>query len=192
MELGPNPFDARRRGLEEAFFHKRDAELVEGLRNQLAAFEEQQKMAHVSGILDAHVLVDLTRAGVTAETLMAMRFVPMIGVAWADRVVSVDERAAILEAAEAEGIVAASPAHRLLESWLTHRPDEAVFAAWREYVGELAKIMPAATLEKLRERTEELCRKVAKAAGGVLGIGSISSAERSTIAQFADAWQSGK
>jgi hypothetical protein len=144
--------------------------------------------ASSTGILDDHVLVDLVHAGVTGETLLAMRFVPMIGVAWADRIVTAKERTAVLQAAETEGIAALSPAHRLLESWLEHKPDEAVFVAWKEYVSEMAKVMPPATLAKLRERSEHLCHKVAKAAGGILGIGSISPAERAAIAEFSACW----
>jgi hypothetical protein len=188
MELSPDAFESRRRALEDAFFHKRDEELVAKMRSLLGEFEEKQKMAHVSGILDEHVLVDLVRAGVTAESLLAMRFVPMIGVAWADRIVAEKERAAIMQAAEAEGVAADSPAHRLLESWLHHKPDAAVFVAWKEYVSELAKVMPPATITKLRERTEHLCHQVAKAAGGILGLGSVSAAERAAIAEFSGSW----
>jgi hypothetical protein len=188
MDLTPDAFAARRRALEDAFFQKRDAELAKNIRLHLAEMEEKQKLTHVSGILDEHVLVDLVHAGVSAETLLAMRFVPMIGVAWADRVVSQEERAAVLGAAEAEGIAAGSPAHKLLEAWLEHKPDQAVFVAWKEYVSALAGVMPAVTLQKLRERTEHLCHKVAKATGGILGVGSISAAEHAAIAEFSGSW----
>ena len=188
MELNPDAFESRRRALEDAFFHKRDEELVGKMRSQLAALEDKQRLAHVSGILDEQVLVDLAHAGVTAETLLAMRFVPMIAVAWADRIISTKERTAVLQAAESEGVAAGSPAHGLLESWLERKPDKAVFVAWKAYVSELAKVMPPATLAKLRERTEHLCHQVAKAAGGIMGIGSISPAEKAAIAQFSASW----
>jgi hypothetical protein len=188
MDLTPDAFAARRRALEDAFFQQRDAELVKNIRSHLSEMEEKQKLTHVSGILDQQVLVDLVHAGVTAETLLAMRFVPMIGVAWSDRVVSKEERSAILQAAEAEDIAAGSPAHKLLEAWLENKPNSAVFTAWKEYVGALAQVMPAATLLKLRERTERLCHLVAKATGGILGVGSVSAAERAAIADFSASW----
>lgn len=190
MRIVPDPFKARARALEDAFFHKRDAELLTRMRLQLVELEEKERVAHASGILDEHVLRDLVRAGVTAESMLAMRFIPMIAVAWSDRQVSPEERTAILESAEAENIACDSPAYQLLQTWLEHRPDEAVFIAWKEYVTELVRIMPADSLESLRKRTESLCYQVASATGGLLGIGRISRAEQTAIDEFAGSWKS--
>lgn len=190
MELPPDLFRARGRALEEAFFLKRDAELLARMRSQLAEMEEREKVAHVSGILDEHVLLDLIRVGVTAEALLAMRFVPMVAVAWSDDLVSADERAAILKSVEAENIAPGSPPYQLLRDWLEHRPDGTVIVAWKEYISELAGIMPAESLEKLRQRTESLCYQVARASGGLLGIGSVSHAEQTAIEEFMHCWKS--
>jgi hypothetical protein len=189
MELITDQFKLREQALENAFFLKRDAELLARMRSHLAEMEEQQRVAHVSGILDEHVLMDLVHAGVTAETLLAMRFVPMVAVAWADRRVASDEREAILQSLQTEGIKPGSPAYQLVERWLEHQPNEAVFAAWKEYVRELAKIMPPESLDKLCKRTEVLCYQVARAAGGVLGFGSVSDAEKRTIDGFVSSWK---
>ncbi len=91
--------------------------------------EEKTGLSHVSGILDENVLLDLMRVGVTGESLLAMRFVPMIAVAWSDRVISPEEHAAILSAAEAENVMPGTPAYQLLHSWLERRPDNAVIVA---------------------------------------------------------------
>jgi hypothetical protein len=190
MDFSPDVFQARARALEAAFFRKRDAELLARMRSQLAEMEEREKVAHVSGILDEQLLLDLVRMGVTAETLLAMRFVPMVAVAWSDDVVSAEEQAAILKSVEAEDIAPGSPAYQLLRDWLERRPDEAVIAAWKAYISELARIMPAESLEKLRQRTESLCYQVAKASGGFLGIGSISHAEQTAIDEFVNSWKS--
>ncbi len=181
MKITPNPFESRQRALEEAFFEKVDNQLLVNLRGELARVEEAHKLSHVSEILDQKVLQDLVRAGVTAESLLAMRFVPMIRVAWSDRQISAAEQAAVLKAAESENVKPNSPAYNLLRNWLERPPEEAVYTAWREYVTELARVVPTESLTKLRERTESLCYAVAKATGGVLGIGSISNAEQRII-----------
>ena len=188
MKLTPDLFEARQRSLEAAFFHKVDAQLLANLRNQLAQVEEAHKLAHVSEIMDQEVLRDLVRAGVTAETLVAMRFVPMIKVAWSDRRISPEERAAVLRAAESENVKLDSPSYQLLRAWLERHPEDAVFIAWRDYIQALAPTMPAESLAKLRDRTAELCHRVAKAAGGVLGIGSISKAEQKAIDECVNAY----
>jgi len=190
MKLPPDAFQSRQRALEDAFFDKVDAQLLRNLRTELAAVEEANSMAHVSGILDEKVLRDLVRVGVTAESLLAMRFVSMVHVAWSDRRMSPEEQAAILKAAESENVLPNSPAYHLLRTWLQQPPDAAVFAAWKDYVQELARITPAESLTALRERTKSLCHKVAKAAGGVLGLGSISKAEQKAIDDCVNAWRS--
>jgi hypothetical protein len=177
--------------LEAAFFGKVDAQLLANLRSELSALEEAHKMAHVSGILDEKVLRDLIRVGVTAESLLAMRYVPMVHVAWSDRKISPEERAAVLRAAQSENILPNSPAYHVLQSWLQRSPDAAVFTAWKEYIRELARVMPTESLKELRERTKSLCYTVAKAAGGVLGIGSISQAEQTAIDECVNTWSGG-
>jgi len=181
MKLLADQFVARQRALEAVFFQNVDARLIANLRNELSQLEEAHKLAHVSEIMDEHVLRDLVQVGVTAESLLAMRFVPMIKVAWSDGYISPAERAAVLKAAVTENIQPDSPAYQLLCNWLERPPEKAVFVAWKEYIHELAQHMPADSLTKLRQRTASLCNRVAKASGGVLGFGGISHVERETI-----------
>ena len=188
----PDPFEARGRSLEAAFFQKVDAELLKKLRGQLAHLEEANKLAHVSEIMDQKILSDLVRVGVTAESLLAMRFVPMVKVAWSDRKISAAEQTAILKAAESEKMKPDSAAYHLLRSWLERPPEDAVYIAWKEYVQEMARRMPPESLKDLRDRTAALCNLVAKAAGGVLGIGSISAAEQKTIDECVNAFSASK
>jgi hypothetical protein len=188
MKLQPDQFEARQRSLESAFFHKVDANLLANLKNELAQMEEASRLAHVSEIMDQNVLRELVKVGVTAETLLAMRFVPMIRVAWSDRRISPAEQAAVMTAAESEKVKPGSPTYQLLRSWLERPPENAVFIAWKEYILALARAMPADSLNVLRDRTAELCRRAAKAAGGVLGIGSISKAEQAAIDECVNAY----
>lgn len=182
--INDSAFDARRTALENAFFQNRDAQLIEQMRQELSRMEEKLKLAKVSGILNEKVLMDLAQVGVRAETLMAMRLVPMVAVAWADRILSQEERAAILKAAADEDIVPGTAAYGLLCFWLEQSPDLRVINAWREYVTQVVRIMPPEALRELRERTEKLCHLVAKAAGGVLGIRATSEAEQKAIDDF--------
>lgn len=181
MHLSPDQFEARGRALENVFFRNVDAKLLADLRNKLSQMEEANKLAHVSEIMDQKVLQDLVAVGVTAESLLAMRFVPMLKVAWCDREISPAEQAAVLKAAESENVQPGSPPHNLLRSWLERRPDDAVFVAWKEYIQVLTQRMPPESMTSLRERMASLCHRAAKAAGGVLGIGSISKTEQQTI-----------
>ena len=188
-ELAPDPFEQRRRSLEEAFFKQRDQQLLARLRAELEALERREQLARVSGIQDTKVLDDLVRVGVGPETLVALRLVPLVEVAWADGMVAQAERTAILNAAAAIDVHPGSPAYGLLDRWLTERPDERLVQAWKEYVRELAKSLPADSLAALRRETIDRCQQVAASAGGFLGLASISAIEQAKIDEFARTWE---
>ncbi|HEX5103099.1 MAG TPA: hypothetical protein VFV87_04780 [Pirellulaceae bacterium] len=189
IDSGSSAFEARRRALEEAFFQKRDQELLEKLRGELSALEESRKLAHVSGIVQEKVLMDLVKAGLTAETLAAVVTIPMVEVAWADGAVSASEKAAVLNAAAGQGIHPGTAPHDLLERWLVDRPDSRIVAAWKEYVRELAKLMPAETIAQMHKNVLDRCVRVAEAAGGFVGIHRISKVEQATIDDFANVFK---
>ncbi|MGE0756580.1 MAG: hypothetical protein AB7F89_03195 [Pirellulaceae bacterium] len=180
---------ARRRALEDAFFAERDRQLLERLRNELCQLEEQQHLAHVCGVIDEKVLTDLLASGVRAETLAAVRLIPLVEVAWCDGHVSPAERRALLEAAVQYGIKPNTACHALLDSWLAHRPDPRIVQSWKEYVSELAKAMPADSMQKMRDDLEKYLRTIAQSAGGILGLQRISKKEHDTIDELIRAAQ---
>src|SRR5690349_21532449 len=169
MKLPPDQFASRQRALEEAFFQNVNAKLLANFKDELAQLEEANKLAHVAEIMDQRVLRELVNVGVKAESLLAMRFVPMIRVAWADRTMSRQEKEAILKAVESENenLKPGTPTYNLLSEWLEKPPDSAVFNAWKAYIHALAQNMPPGSLTGLRDRTSDLCYRAARAAGGV-------------------------
>jgi hypothetical protein len=182
-------FRQRERSLEEAFFKERDRQLMEKLRSQLSTFEEKRKLEHVTGIVEDHVLTSLTQVGVRAETLAAVALIPLVEVAWCDGTVSPEERDAVLNASVQQGIHSGSPSYELLQHWLTDRPDPRIIAAWKEYVHELARIMPGATLEAMKKNILTRMKNVASAAGGFLGLATISKHEQQKIDDITKAWE---
>jgi hypothetical protein len=180
-----NVFGDRRRALEDSFFHDRDKLLLEKMKMELETIEAHKHLAHVSGILDEQVLANLVKAGVRAETLAAITLIPLVEVAWADGAMSDEEREAVLKAAAETGINPGSAAHGLLEQWLRVRPDVRIKASWKEYVRELAKMMPADAIATMRENLIGRARRVAEATGGFLGLTSkISQVEQAALDEF--------
>jgi hypothetical protein len=171
----------RRRALEESFFAERDRQLLEQLRGELRDLEDQRQLAHVTGITEEKVLKDLIQAGIRPETLAAVRMIPLVEVAWCDGHVSPAERRAVLDAAAAIGIEPQTACHELLASWLSSRPDAQIVGAWKEYVAGLSRVMPADSMQALRDNLFRQLRAIASAAGGILGINRISATEQDTI-----------
>jgi hypothetical protein len=181
-------FNERRKNLEDAFFKDRDRQLMDKMKRELEALEESKKLAHVSGIVEVRVLKNLVEAGVRAETLTAVTLIPMVEVAWCDGSVSPEERAAVLNAAAKVGIHPDTTSYDLLNQWLQERPDSHIVAAWKDYVMEAARLMPKGSVAELKRNMVDRCTRVAEAAGGFLGLSTISKHERAKIDELAKAF----
>src|SRR5262245_56247270 len=190
MKESADAFEKRRVGFEEAFFKERDRQLMDKMRNELSALEEKRKLAHVSGIVEERVLHSLVEAGVTAESLTAVTLAPLIEVAWCDGNVSAEERDAILNAAAGQGITHDSAGFGLLKGWLEQRPDPRIIAAWKDYVQDISRQMPAESVAALKKNMLDRVTKVASAAGGFLGLATISKHEQAKIDELAKAFGS--
>ncbi len=171
----------RRKALEEQFFHKQDAELIERLRAQREGAERREALAAVSGIEDPATLDRLVDSGISPDTLAALRLVPLVATAWADGKIDAGERKAVLRAAASCGIAPGTSAHTLLDGWLGRRPAPELVSTWVGYV----QALPDAVRSSLREELLDQARRVARATGGFLGLGSkISPDEKRVLSEL--------
>lgn len=184
MESGSG-FEHRRQALENEFFRHVDSKLAAELRAKLNAEKERNELASICGIQDPKVLDVLVQNHVNVEALAALTMVPLVRVAWADRRMETAEKAAILRAAEDHRCPSNSPGHVLLQSWLEQAPPESLFAAWKEFVASLKTTASKEHFEMLRTGVTRNARAIAKAAGGFLGIHTISEKEEAALAEIA-------
>jgi hypothetical protein len=77
-----------------------------------------------------------------------------------------------------------TPAWTLIEGWLERRPGAELRPAWEAYVAALREKLPPAEFANLREDIVERAREVARAAGGFLGIASVSADEKRMIEEL--------
>jgi hypothetical protein len=177
-------FADRARGLEEEYFRKREAELIEKLRARTAAESELQQLGEQAGVADAEILQDLRELGYTPETVMLLHLVPLIQMAWADKGVSERERTLIVDAARARGVAAGSPADQQLTEWLTTRPSEQLFDRTLRAIRAFLAARPEAEREASRRELLSYSMAIASASGGVLGMGSVNAEERALLARL--------
>ena len=178
----------RERALENEFFYRVDEKLREQLREKLRAERTRAQLAAETGICDEAVLNDLVESGITTETLMALALVPLVQVAWADRVMDNREKDAILKAAASKGHEPQSPSYQLLEQWLSERPSENLMRCWKEYVKALCRTMTPEKVQALRDELLAHARDVAESAGGILSIGAISQEEQAVLDELTAAF----
>jgi len=181
--------DERRTSLEEAFFARQNEELRRQLVEANPQSDHRQALAAASHIQDPAVLDRLMQLGLNAETVSAFTLVPLVLVAWADGDLSDLEREAVMEAAALDGVPHAGPAHALLDGWLRSRPDPQLAAAWKDYVRALTLPLDLQARRELEAHILGQARKVADAAGGVLGLTSrISAAEERLLSELSAAF----
>lgn len=143
-----------------------------------------REMCEHTGVSDFWVLARVVALGVSAETMAAFSLVPMLAVAWGDEVMDDAERAAILEEAMAIGLNPLGETYELLASWLTREPNTELVAAWKAFHRELKPHLDAEARRELRAAVMVNARRVAKASGGLFGVGAISREERAAITEL--------
>jgi len=189
MSNGKGDFlDDRRKSLEDAFFKKEEQKKVAKLREKLKQQTVREELLKASGMTDEGVLDKLVELGLTADTVVALSLCPLVHVAWADGQIQENEHDAILKAAQGKGIEQGDPAFALLSEWLNSPEPPDLLPAWSAYVVALGEEMTSDQYAMLKEQIIDFAHAVASAAGGVLGIKSISKAEKTALAEIARAF----
>jgi hypothetical protein len=177
----PEVLRDRGRSLEDEFFRREDKRLLAKLAEMQAAETNRQALAAASGIAAPEVLDKLMALGIRAETLAALSIVPLIEVAWADGSLDAKERQAVLDRAKEVGVAPGSTAHTLLGAWLERRPDPKLLEAWTHMVRGLRERMGPDEVGRLEAGLLDHARAVARASGGVLGMGAKVSAPEAAM-----------
>lgn len=117
--------------------------------------------------------------GLHAHEAGLVALLPLIEVAWADGVVQPAEKRMILQTAESRFDLD-DHGRDVLEGWLSWRPSHTTLALGRQALAELAG------RGELPADLPELALGVARAAGGVLGLGAVDARERAVVEQLED------
>jgi hypothetical protein len=176
---------AEGRSLEEEFFAKVNNELKQKIKAQETKSQSIKDLAQASGITNQALLETLLNSNISAPTLQAFSLIPLVRVAWADGQLDPKERDAILKAAEEQGLDSSHPGYEALKSWLQEAPSDRLFESWKSYVHELANTMNKESFAKVQTEILSRTRKVAEAAGGILGLAAkVSAAEKAELAKI--------
>jgi tellurite resistance protein len=110
--------------------------------------------------------------------------VPLAAVAWADGSLDEKERKAVLNAASERGIKPGTASYTLLETWLKQKPSQKLMDVWKRYTRSIWEQITKEEQVLLRVNIVGRAREVAQAAGGVLGVGSISPQEKAVLEEL--------
>jgi len=175
------------KGLEDAFFAKENARLLQQMRDKAAKQERRAAMRDVVRVNDDALIDHLIELGLEPGTVLALQLVPLAAVAWADGQIEPKERDAVLKAAAAQGIAADSVAGQMLKNWLVQQPGAELMDAWKRQMRALLPLLSPKERDDIRASALERARSVADAAGGFLGLTSrISAQEKAVLAELAE------
>jgi hypothetical protein len=170
--------------LEETFFAKENERLLRELRDK-AKLDEKRKALHaVVKVKDPAIIEHLLELGVGPESIVAIALVPMAAVAWADGSLDDKERKAILQAASERGIQPRSASYTMLEVWLKQKPSQKLLEAWKKYARGIWEQLTKDEQVLMRVSLVDRAREVAEAAGGFLGVASISPKEEALLKEL--------
>ncbi len=171
----------RGKALEEAFFYQMDQELIELLSKRLKRDEKIRLFAQETGIQDQKCLEFLVDSGFELSTLTAFIWVPLVFVAWADGNADKLEKNAILNVLTNKGISKDTAKMMVAHQWFRQQPTEELWRTWEEFAANILSGLSPAVRSKWIHEIVKLCRSVALASGGVLGVGKISASEAEVI-----------
>ena len=180
--------DSHRHSLLDAFFHKKDEELVKKLKEQVSHDQQITALQDVSGIHDHDVLEHLVKVGLTRDSVAALSLAPLVQVAWADGYPDLNERNAVMKAVHESGVKEGTPGHQVIEEWLHHKPDAGLWNDWTVYAKALSEKLPTDAKTNLRTGLVERARRVAEASCGMIHFKlGISAAEQKVLDGIQDA-----
>ena len=171
----------RGHALEEEYFWNKEKELIGRLREEGRQKHERQTLGERLETEDEALTAELVAAGITPQTLALLHLVPLIEVAWAEGEVTDRERQLIVAMAERRGAAPDDEVHLRLNELLAHRPDEAFYDVALKGERALLTRMSVDARANALEDLEKRCVAIAEAAGGILGMGTISPEERAAL-----------
>ena len=171
----------RGKAMENSFFRQQDQELLQKLRDEMAASDKREALSRASGMVDEVALDALISNNVSPESVTALALVPLVAIAWADKKMESAEVDAILKAASEAGITEGSASYQVLQNWLKEHPGDELLQAWKGYVNALKSSLESAAFSQLGNSIMLRAETVANAAGGFLGLGKTSDVERQIL-----------
>jgi hypothetical protein len=153
----------RERGFENDYFNRRDAKLIQKIRERAHLQDVAAALAEKLHVDAPMLLQRAAGLGLTRETGAALLVAPLVQVAWADGDVTGRERSAVLELAAARGIVAGTPPYAQLLVWLRERPGDELFDTAIEILNVGFAVLPAGERAVRVQAVLDACEHVANA-----------------------------
>lgn len=170
--------------LEETFFAKENERLLRDLKEKAELDEKRKALQSVIKVKDAAFIEHLLELGVGPESVLAVTLIPLAAASWADGRLEEKERKAVLQAASERGVKPGSANYTMLETWLKQKPSDKLMETWKKYARGVWEQLTKEEQITMRLSVVGRAREVAEAAGGLLGVASISPQEKALLEEL--------
>jgi hypothetical protein len=177
----------RRRASEDDYFARRERELLETRRRKEADAAELHRLGEALGLSDEEVVARLREEGLGPSHVAVVRVLPALEVAWSDGAVGKVEGELLKEQLRrhSDGQQPSAEALALLDNFLVSRPPDRLFERARRAAQAAVSRAGEDNGRDLASRIVADARAVAEAAGGLLGMGTVSTPERRALDSLA-------
>jgi hypothetical protein len=183
VRMADDPLSSRRTH-EDEYFHRKDRELIEKMRERAKAEQQLRELGEQVGVHDPEVSRELAELGFTIDTVKLLPLMPVLETAWAEGGVTAQERKMVIDLARSRGIAEGSVADRQLAEWLDRRPEDGIFRRSGRLISAL--FASGGRFDVTADDLLKYCEAVAEASGGLFGIRRVSSEERATLERIAN------
>ena len=171
----------RGKALEDKFFQEQEAKALLLLQEQIKKQEIQKSIAEHTGISNEAVIASIVKQGISVESFVAIRLIPLVLMSWASGSVESAEREAIHNHMFDKGIQKDSPTHVMVDGWLSSKPDADLENSWADFVQEYTKTLSDADKKSFVAEILGNADDVANAAGGFWGFGAVSEGQQALL-----------
>ena len=147
---------------------------------------ELHELGKVLGIRDEELLEDFLQLGFTPRTAPAIDMVPLAFVAWASSSVTDEECAAAVGEVYDSQLREFPKTSSVVQTWLDTKPSAELWNLWVRYIHCRLPNLDHAERIGLQRKLLNQARRVARASGGWLGLGSICHSEQLMIDAIED------
>ncbi len=159
-----------RKAKEDEYFHQKEKELIEKMRQRALKEQERQELSEFFLVENAEILDDLQQLGYSRDTIFLLFLVPVIHVGWIDGQVTEQEREAILKIARQRGLEAGAPAEAMLLDWLNKRPSDEFFEKTLRLIRNILETRPPDGTEHQRAKPGPLLQRGRSCVGRLSGL----------------------
>jgi hypothetical protein len=151
--------------------------------------DQRNRLREMAGICSRALEDRLYQAGFLSENVLAMELFPIAKTAWASGSVTISEREELMDILRELDQNNPPEVKELFSEWLIKEPANRLWNLWEQFTLARANALPSDLAFERARNVYSACVRVARASGGIFGIGKVSPAEQRVLKKVKSVYQ---